>query len=279
MSRRQCCCGGGGPTPEVSFCMGLPTDWNTRQYRINLPDLYPLVLGRVIPDTPLSLNDLGIVPGNEGHPGWDIPYCEYHNDLYYYNSMKLVPDCSLSPYYWRAFGPCQPYRPASGITFATNTMQTSGVQRYKSFFQSTSSSSPNCYWQSNVTIYRCAECANENFGSFPAQNRSLLEVEMFFRGRFSMQDCEGGSAPYVTRNANSQYQAIYASDPWTAAEGIGKTFYLKNLFHTLGRYEPCDTADGTWTVDDQCRLSTAKGTLLDFPINIVPTEITVDRTA
>jgi hypothetical protein len=279
VSRRQCCCGGGGTEPEVGSCTDLPTAWNSRQYRINLPDLYPLVLGRVIPDTPPLLNDLGILPGNENHPGWDIPYCEYHNDLYYYNPVRLVPDCLLSPFYWRAFGPCQPFRPASGITFATNTMSATGVQRFKSFFQSTSSSSPNCYWQSNVTIYRCAECAASAFSNIASQNRSLLILQMFFRGRFSMQDCEGANAPFNTRNANSEYQAIYASDPWTAAEGIGDTFYLKNLQHSLGIYEPCDTADGVWTVDNQCRLSTAKGTLLDFPINIVPTEITVDRIA
>jgi hypothetical protein len=52
--------------------------------------------------------------------------------------------------------------------------------------------------------------------------------------------CVGG--PTRARKASCTYEAIYIGDPFTAAEGISPTLYLKEFRHISPRY--CGDAEG-----------------------------------
>lgn len=275
MSRRQCCCGGTGEGIPLVTCPNKPTGFNAREYRLNLPELRPLILGRVIPGIPVDIKDQGIWAGNASHPGWDISYCDYHTDPYLYYKKQEFPTCISTGNFWHvAVGPATQYMPSFGMIFDGADLVDGIVGATMTKFFSTSTTSPNASWSLRVYMERCsarAECPNGPIYS----NRTFLQLLFSTRTKYDIRLCEP-NGPLVTRNLVTEYEAQYMTDAWTAADGIGSTFYLKTLIHPFPLYEPCDTADGYWE-KSACPQSFQKGTLTNYPIDIVPTEITMDR--
>ena len=273
MSRRQCCCGGGGNPPE-GYCTAKPTGFNTREYRLNLPELRPLVLGRVIPGTPFSIYDQGIWAGNASHPGWDISYCDYHTDPYFYYKKQQSPTCNSTGNFWHvAEGPVTQYMNSFGMIFDGVDLVASGFGPHtmtKNF--GTTGTAPNAYWTLRVFMERCRPnfCTDN-----PFPNRTNLQLLFKTRTRFQVRRCETGG-PIDNFFLNTEWEAQYWTDAWTESDGIGETFYLKSFKHISPLYEPCDTAEGVWE-KSPCPQSFEKGTLTNYPIDIVPTEITMDR--
>lgn len=233
-----------------------------------------MILGRVIPNDPVDIKDKGIFAGNAGHPGWTVPYCEYHTDQYfYYQKQQASIGCNSSSDYWHvAAGPSTAYMPSFGMIFAGADL-VSNTQTFvmtKNF--GTSNSSPDDFWTLQVFMERCRP---HGCTSLVFTNRSYLNLLFKTRARYLIRICEPGG-PIVTRFFNTEIQAEYWSDPWTTIDGIGGTFYLKDLTHVQALYYPCDIAEGYWN-KSICLKSYEKGTLTDYPINIVPTSITLDR--
>jgi hypothetical protein len=277
MSRRRCC----GPTdPHVpdAGCYAVPTGWNARTYRIVLPRFDPMSQGRVIPGVPLDLEDTGICAGNASHPGWAATLCEYIPELYFFHRIRTFPTCTGSgilPFCHKAFGPCTDYVPAGNIAFSGSDLNASNSYEkyyFTDFAPGTNTASRSVY------LSRCSLCEASAVQGFPGNaNRTYLSIEITNRCGFSTRYCEPGG-PLSNLFTNGSYYARYYSDPFTASEGIAPRVYLKSLQHVGPSYGPsCDTADGVWNVSDECRKSWEKGTLLDFPINVVPTEIEIER--
>jgi hypothetical protein len=277
MSRRRCC----GPTdPHVpdAMCYDVPTGWNARTYRIVLPRFDSMSQGRVIPGVPLDLEDSGICAGNASHPGWAATLCEYIPELYHFHRKRTFPKCTgsgLLPFCHEAFGPCTQYVPASNIAFSGSDLN--ATNSYSKSYYTNFGGSGN-WAQRSVFLCRCSLCEASAVQGFPGNaNRTYLSVSINIRCGYNVQDC-APSGPTSLRYTYSGYYARYYSDPWTASEGIAPRVYLKQFNHEQTSYGPsCDGNDFNWTVNDQCRKSWEKGTLLDFPINVVPTEIEIER--
>ncbi len=274
MSRRQCCCVGGGGNPPEGVCTAKPTGFNTREYRLNLPELRPLVLGRVIPGIPVDIKDQGIWPGNGSHPGWDIPYCAYHTDPYFYYKKQQSPTCNSTGNFWHVTeGPATQYMPSFGMIFDGVDLIATGFGNHTmTKFFGTTTSSPNASWSLRVYMERCRPNACT---ANPYPNRTNLQLLFKTRTRFQIRLCETGG-PIVDRFLTTEHEAQYWTDAWTESDGVGETFYLKSLVHIQPLYPPCDTAEGFWETP-LCPQSFEKGTLTNYPIDIVPTEITMDR--
>lgn len=277
MSRRRCCGTTEPHTPDAG-CHAVPTGWNARTYRIVLPRFDPMSHGRVIPGVPLDLEDSGICAGNASHPGWAATLCEYIPELYFFHRIRTSPLCTgpgILPFCHKAFGPCTDYVPATNIAFSGADLN-AGNSYTKSYF---TDYGPGLNTASrSVFLTRCSLCeASAVQGFYGNANRTYLSIQIVNRCGFSTQYCEPGG-PFSTLFTNGEYYARYYSDPFTASEGIAPRVYLKELLHVGPSYGPsCDAPDFTWTVSDQCRKSWEKGTLLDFPINVVPTEIEIER--
>lgn len=273
MSRRRCC--GAGENPPDIGCPAKPTGFDAREYRLNLPELYPLILGRVIPGNPVDIKDKGIYAGNAGHPGWTVPYCEYHTVPYfYYQKQQISIGCNPSSDFWHvATGPSTTYMPSFGMIFDGADLVATGFgpsDMTKNF--GTITTSPNDYWTLRVYMERCRF---NGCTSIPYTNRTNLQLLFQTRTRYQVSICEPGG-PLVNRFMNTEWEAQYWSDPWTTTDGIGQNFYLKRFTHNNEMYAPCDTTQGVWE-KNVCLKSYEKGTLTSYPINIVPTELTMDR--
>jgi hypothetical protein len=275
MSRRRCCGAGDNP-PEIS-CPAKPSGFDAREYQLNLPELRPMQLGRVIPGNPVDPLDQGIFAGNATHPGWSISYCDYHTTPYiYYEKQQISSGCGTGNNFWHyADGPGTQYMPSFGMIFDGVDLLPTGFgpsTMVKNF--GTTTSSPNAYWTLRVFMERCRF---NGCTSIPYTNRTYLQLLFRTRSTYQIRLCEPGpGTPIVARNHNNDYMAEYWTDPWTTSDGIGETFYLKALTHSNAMYFPCDIAEGVWE-KSVCLKSYEKGTLTSYPINIVPTEITMDR--
>ena len=277
MSRRRCC-GPTDPHTPDAMCYAVPTGWNARTYRIVLPRFDALSHGRVIPGVPLNLEDTGICPGNENHPGWLASLCEYIPELYFFHELKTFPLCTgpgLLPFCHKVFGPCTEFVPAGNIAFSGADLNASNSYT-KSYFTDFAPGTATA--SRSVYLTRCSLCEASAAQGFPGNaNRTYLTVEITIRCGFSTPYCLP-NGPLSTLFTNCSYYARYYSDPWTASEGIAPRVYLKSLQHVRPSYGPsCDGTDFVWYVSDECRKSWEKGTLLDFPINVVPTEIEIER--
>jgi hypothetical protein len=277
MSRRRCC-GPTDPHTPDAMCYAVPTGWNARTYRIVLPRFDPLSHGRVIPGVPLDLEDTGICSGNTSHPGWVASLCEYIPELYLFIEKRTAPLCTgsgLLPFCHQAFGPCTEFVPASNIAFSGSDLNATNSYS-KSYFTDFTPGTNNA--SRSVYLSRCSLCEASAVQGFPGNaNRTYLSVQISIRCGFNAQRC-APSGPADLLFTTSEYYARYYSDPWTASEGIAPRVYLKSLQHVGPSYGPsCDGTDFVWNVSDECRKSWEKGTLSDFPINIVPTEIEIER--
>ena len=274
MSRRMCC----GTTEEhtpLGNCTAKPTGFDAREYRLNLPELRPLVLGRVIPGDPVDIKDKGIYAGNASHPGWGISYCDYHTDPYfYYQKQQSSIGCNNSSDFWHVVeGPATQYMSSFGMIFdGADLIVGAGPNAVMTKNFGTSSTAPNARWTLRVYMEKCRPngCAD-----FPYPNRTNLQLLFQTRTRFQVRRCEPGG-PIVDLFLNTEWEAQYWTDAWTSSDGIGDTFYLKSFVHVSPLYYPCDIAEGFWETS-LCSQSFEKGTLSNYPINIVPMEITMDR--
>lgn len=272
MSRRRCCGAGPDNPPEIG-CPAKPNGFNAREYRLNLPELRPLILGRVIPGNPVNNLDQGIWPGNAGHPGWTVPYCNYHTEPYIYYQKQLGTCAGNSNFWHVADGPGTSYMPSFGMIFVGADLVATGFgpsEMTKNF--GTSNTSPYAYWTTRVYMERCRY---NGCSAIPYTNRTYLQILFKTRTRYQVRLCEPGG-PIVDRFMVTEHEAQYWTDPWTTTNGIGDTFYLKLLQHTDEMYFPCDVSEGLWE-KSVCLKSYEKGTLTSYPINIVPTQITMDR--
>lgn len=269
MSRRMCCGSGDENTP-IGACTDKPTGFNAREYQLNLPECRPLVLGRVIPGIPVDIKDQGIFAGNASHPGWGISYCDYHTDPYFYYE-KQQGTCSGGANFWHYVeGPATQYMNSFGMVFDGADLVGTGGVMTKNF--GTTTSAPNAYWTLRVYMERCRY---NGCTSNPYTNRTLLLLLFKTRTRFQVRRCEPGG-PIDDLYLNTEWEAEYWTDAWTSSNAIGDTFYLKRFSHISPLYYPCDIAEGLWE-KSVCSQSFEKGTLTNYPINIVPTEITMDR--
>ena len=274
MSGRMCC----GTTEEhtpIGACTAKPSGFDTREYRLNVPECRPLVLGRVIPGDPVDINDQGIFAGNASHPGWGISYCDYHTDPYfYYQKQQSSIGCNSSSDFWHYVeGPATQYMNSFGMVYDGADLVATGFgpsTMTKNF--GTTTSAPNAYWTLRVYMERCRYngCTAD-----PYTNRTQLQLLFKTRTRFQVRRCETGG-PIDDLFLNTEWEAEYWTDAWTSSDGIGDTFYLKRFTHVSPLYYPCDIAEGNWETSI-CSQSFEKGTLTNYPINIVPMEITMDR--
>jgi hypothetical protein len=136
----------------------------------------------------------------------------------------------------------------------------------------TTTSAPNAYWTLRVYMERCRY---NGCSAITYENRTNLQLLFKTRTRFQVRRCEPGG-PIDNLFLNTEWEAHYWTDAWTSSDGIGETFYLKQFTHASPLYFPCDTAEGYWDTS-LCTQSFEKGTLSNYPINIVPMEITMDR--
>ena len=274
MSRRMCC-GTTEERPPVGNCTAKPTGFDAREYRLNLPELRPLVLGRVIPGDPYDIKDKGIYAGNASHPGWGISYCDYHTDPYfYYEKQQSSIGCNNSSDFWHVVeGPATQYMSSFGMIFdGADLIVGAGPNATMTKNFGTSSTAPNARWTLRVYMEKCRP---NGCGDSIYQNRTNLQLLFQTRTRFQVRRCEPGG-PIVDLFLNTEWEAQYWTDAWTSSDGIGDTFYLKSFVHVSPLYYPCDIAEGFWE-KSLCSQSFEKGTLSNYPINIVPMEITMDR--
>jgi hypothetical protein len=277
MSRRRCC-GTTEEHPPLGNCTNKPTGFDAREYRLNLPELRPLVLGRVIPGDPVDIKDQGIFAGNASHPGWGISYCDYHTDPYfYYQKQQSSIGCNSSSNFWHYVeGPATQYMNSFGMIFDGADLVNIGGGAYpgatmtKNF--GTSNTTPNAQWTLRVYMEKCRP---NSCGDFPYPNRTFLQLLFKTRTRFQVRRCEPGG-PISDLFLNTEWEAQYWTDAWTSSDGIGDTFYLKSFVHVSPIYFPCDSTENFWETSP-CPQSFEKGTLSNYPINIVPMEITMDR--
>lgn len=276
MSRRRCCGTTEEHTPD-GVCHAVPTGWNARTYQIVLPRFDAMSQGRVIPSVPLDLEDTGICSGNASHPGWAATLCEYIPETYLFHRKRTAPLCTgggLLPFCHQAFGPCTQFVPASNITFTG--AQVNATTPTRSFFTTFGDIGGDRALR-NVFLSRCSPCDGSIQGFSGNANRTYLSVLINIRCGYNAEFC-APNGPTSLLYTNSEIYARYYSDPWTASEGIAPRVYLKTLQHPYTSYGPsCDTADGLWAKYPECGKSWEKGTLSDFPINIVPTEIEIER--
>lgn len=224
-----CCCAGNPLTPETFCPPNLPSGFGTRNYRIAFPTIYPLSLGRENPPYAGMPNDQGRCPSTASSPAWSVPVCDYYNELYLYDTLASACSGSNVPYCTEAYGP-------SGFSAAAANWDFTGAQASAGIGQiqkawSTSTSLVAAYLQ------RCWFVGLPNGGD---ANRTRLRVTVDFDYTVNRAICVGGTPR--ARKASSTYEAIYIGDPFTAAEGISPTLYLKEFRHISPRY--CGDAEG-----------------------------------
>jgi len=225
-----CCCASDPLTPE-SFCPpNLPTGFGTRNYRIALPTLYPLSLGREDPPYAGMPNDQGRCPSTASSPAWSVPVCEYYNELYLYDTLASACSGSNVPYCTEAYGP-------SGLSAAAANWDFTGAQ-------AAGAGQIQKSWATSTSFVAAAlqRCWLFNGPGGTDANRTRLRVTVDFDFSVNRALCVNG--PPRERKVPSDYEAIYIGDPFTAAEAISPILYLKTFRHIGPRY--CGDAEGLW---------------------------------
>lgn len=225
-----CCCAGNPLTPEAA-CPSPPTGFSTRNYRIAFPTVYPLSLGRENPPYPGMPDDQGKCASTASSPAWSVPVCDYYNELYLYDTLASACSGANVPYCTEAYGPSGFSAAAANWDF-TGAQATAGIGQIQKAW-STSTSLVAAYFQ------RCWFLAGPGGTDL---NRSRLRLQVDFDYTVNRAICVGGTPR--ARKVSSTYEAIYIGDPFTAAEGISPTLYLKSFRHISPRY--CGDAEGIW---------------------------------
>jgi len=225
-----CCCAGNPLTPEAA-CPSPPTGFSTRNYRVTIPTTYPLSLGRDNPPYPGMPDDQGKCASTASSPAWSAPVCDYYNELYLYDILSSACSGSGITYCTEAYGPSG-FSATAGNWDFTGAQATAGIgQIQKSWTTSTS-----------LVFARLQRCwfAQGPGGTDANRTRLLLTVDFDYTVTRAL--CVGGTPR--ARKASCTYQALYVGDPFTAAEGMSPTLYMKEFIHVSPRY--CGDAEGIW---------------------------------
>lgn len=203
------------------------------------------------------------------HAAWSAPSCGYHSNLYLFATEKQTPCGSTSHYCWKAYGPLS--IGWSGATWGSIVadMTTSWPFDASKTWIVTTGTTP---YTVQVSLRRCAKFDD----LFTERNRTYVVVDMLFYSKVNHAYCAGGSTTQLT--ASSWYSAEYYGDPYTAAQGISPTVYLKRFRHFDARY--CvDAADiggeGLWQVANPFNF----GESLSGSPCPLPSSIAITRTA
>ena len=175
--------------------------------------------------------DQGKCASTASSPAWSVPVCDYYNELYLYDTLASVCNQLNVPYCTEAYGPSGFSAAAANWDF-TGAQATAGAGQIQKAW-ATSTSLVAAYFQ------RCWFLAGP--GGTDA-NRSRLYLQVDFDYTVNRAVCVGG--PPRALKVSSTYDAIYIGDPFTAAEGISPTLYLKQFRHISPRY--CGDAEGIW---------------------------------
>lgn len=268
MSLLRCCCAGSSSGASCGTCPALPADWATREYRLDIPQAFPLQYSdpQVPSSSPLDLGWCD--PADDGVVG----KCQYVNRLYGYwqwwspcttesvyvcwkRSKEMVPQYGGG--YWNTLRPdisaTPPHNAAKVVDFGNATNG----------------------GRITLSLQRCA--TGTPAPPTPCANRTRLDVYVELWQQYSYQNCPTQAVQTVT--VLCTYEATYLGDPYTAAEAISPTLYLKNFHHITPRHY-CSTPDsGYWQVADFWSLSTAAGGVLTTSPCPLPSWITITRTA
>jgi len=157
-----------------------------------------------------------------------VPLCDYHNELYLYDILASVCNQSNVPYCTEAYGP-------SGFSAAAANWNFTGAQ-------ASGAGQIQKSWATATSLVAAAlqRCWLFNGPGGSDGNRTRLRVTVDFDYTVNRAVCVGG--PTRARKASCTYEAIYIGDPFTAAEGISPTLYLKEFRHISPRY--CGDAEG-----------------------------------
>jgi hypothetical protein len=157
-----------------------------------------------------------------------VPLCDYHNELYLYDILASVCNQSNVPYCTEAYGP-------SGFSAAAANWDFTGAQ-------ASGAGQIQKSWATATSLVAAAlqRCWLFNGPGGSDGNRTRLRVTVDFDYTVNRAVCVGG--PTRARKASCTYEAIYIGDPFTAAEGISPTLYLKEFRHISPRY--CGDAEG-----------------------------------
>jgi len=157
-----------------------------------------------------------------------VPLCDYHNELYLYDILASVCNQSNVPYCTEAYGP-------SGFSAAAANWDFTGAQ-------ASGAGQIQKSWATATSLVAAAlqRCWLYNGPGGTDANRTRLRVTVDFDYTVNRAVCVGG--PTRARKASCTYEAIYIGDPFTAAEGISPTLYLKEFRHISPRY--CGDAEG-----------------------------------
>lgn len=225
-----CCCAGNPLTPETFCPPNLPTGFGTRNYRIAFPTIYPLSLGRENPPYPGMPDDQGKCASTASSPAWSAPVCDYYNELYLYDNLATACDGSVATYCTEAYGP-------SGFSAAAANWDFTGAQ-------AAGAGQIQKSWVTSTSLVAAAlqRCWLFNGPGGTDANRTRLRLTVDFDYAVTRAICVGG--PPRVRKVPCTYEAIYIGDPFTAAEAISPTLYLKTFRHIAPRY--CGDAEGVW---------------------------------
>jgi hypothetical protein len=175
------------------------------------------------------------------HAAWSAPACGYHSNLYLFATEKVTPCNSSSRYCWKAYGPLSAAFPGGTWGTIRPDMDAYGIASKTWIVTGTNP------YTVQADLRRCAKFDE----LFTERNRTYLSVSVLMQSKVNHAYCAGGATTQLT--AQSWYAAEYYGDPYTAAEGISPTLYLKRFRHFDARY--CvDAADiggeALWELSD-----------------------------
>lgn len=175
-------------------------------------------------------DDQGKCASTASSPAWSAPLCDYYNELYLYDTLASACSGSSVTYCTEAYGPSGFSAAAANWDF-TGAQVSSAITIQKSWVTSTSLVA--------AYLQRCWFVGLQSGGD---ANRTRLRLQVDFDYTVNRAVCVGGTPR--ARKASSTYEAVYIGDPFTAAEGISPTLYLKSFRHISPRY--CGDAEGIW---------------------------------
>ena len=238
MSRRRCCCS----VAQCGACPSLPGDWSTRDYRLFIPTMKPVTYGRVT-TVPSGLYTGPCVPAD---PYWSLDECGFNfaTGAHYELGNKLANCVDPFPEYCldvvthaREIGGFSTDNLVPSITFST--------QIATRFYNLTGPPGTNA-WSIEAQIGRCMG----GFGSACPECTNRTRVTIRY-GFFNQSNYNNGCGTVLLTGVSSYVYLEYLSNPYSLAEGIGKTCYLRYWSIEEGG---CAGETGARQCDDYCSL-------------------------
>ena len=239
MSRRRCCCS----AAICGSCSPLPSDWLTRDYKLYIPYMTPVNYGRVS-SVPTG-NYTG--PCDLGNPYWSLDPCGFDfTSGFLYDIGNELATCTDNPdfcakviSYPRSIGGFSTDNLVPSITTSTGV-----ATRVYNFTGPVGTNT----WSIDVEVRRCMG----GFGTIcvDCTNRTVVTLVYTYGNQsYYNNNCDTVLSNGVVR----QMRFEYVSDPYTAAEGIGKTCYLR-YWSMAGSTAFCAPETGARQCADYCAL-------------------------